>query len=206
MKKMSPDLNSKYWNERYLKDDFGWDLGSISTPLKDYFNQLNNKDLKILIPGAGNAHEAEYLINKGFTNVFVCDIAPEALNNLKKRCPAFKVENLLLRDFFEIQTSTSLSLTFDLIIEQTFFCAIDPSLRQKYFENMYKLLKPNGKLVGLLFNDSLNTDQPPFGGNKEEYLNYFKNLFSIKTYETAYNSVKPREGRELFINLIKKDH
>ena len=31
------------------------------------------------------------------------------------------------------------------------------------------LLNTNGKLVGLLFDAALNTDQPPFGGTKEEY-------------------------------------
>lgn len=33
-------------------------------PLKVYFDQLTNKDLKILIPGGGNSHEAEYLLKK----------------------------------------------------------------------------------------------------------------------------------------------
>jgi len=95
-------LSAEYWNERYLNNDFSWDAGAITTPLKTYFDQLTNKDLKILIPGAGNAYEAEYLIESGFTNVYVCDIALEALKNLKKRCPAFKSENLLLLDFFQL--------------------------------------------------------------------------------------------------------
>lgn len=216
-KKVSLNLDAKYWNDRYLQNDFGWDVGYVSTPLKNYFDQLTNKDLFILIPGAGNSYEAEYLVNNGFKNVFVCDLAPEALQNLKKRCPAFKNENLLLCDFFELnlpeqsdrhfERSREIKLNskfeFDLIIEQTFFCAINPTLRQQYFTKMHSLLKPGGKLVGLLFNAPLNTDQPPFGGNKEEYTHYFKDLFSITTYEAAYNSIQPREGRELFINLMK---
>ena len=196
---MNLDLNADYWNNRYLNEDAKWDVGEISTPLKLYINQIKNKELKILIPGAGNAYEAEYLILNGFRNVFVCDFAPEPLKALQKRCPQLTDNFLLLGDFFEIENHH-----FDLIIEQTFFCAINPSLRQKYFRKMHELLHTNGKLVGLLFNDILNTDQPPFGGNKEEYLNYFKNLFTIKTYETCYNSIKPREGRELFINLMKR--
>ncbi len=202
---MNLNLDAKYWNDRYLQNDFGWDIGYVSTPLKNYIDQLKNKDLFILIPGAGNAYEAEYLVNKGFTNVFVCDLAPEALQNLKKRCPAIKEENLLLGDFFELNTPASPSpgLQFDLIIEQTFFCALNPALRQQYFTKMHSLLKPGGRLVGLLFDAPLNTDQPPFGGNKGEYTNYFKDLFSVTTYEAAYNSIPPREGRELFINLVK---
>lgn len=210
MKKVSLNLDAKYWNDRYLQNDFGWDIGYVSTPLKNYFDQLNNKELFILIPGAGNAYEAEYLVNNGFKNVFVCDLAPEALQNLKKRCPAFKEENLLLGDFFELNLPEQLHRDsersrshFDLIIEQTFFCALNPTLRQQYFTKMHSLLKPGGKLVGLLFNAPLNADQPPFGGDKQEYKHYFNDLFSITTYETAYNSIQPREGRELFINLMK---
>jgi thiopurine S-methyltransferase len=63
---------------------------------------------------------------------------------------------------------------------------------------MSELLKPNGKLVGLFFDDVLNADKPPFGGNKAEYLSYIKHPLTIKTFETCYNSIKPRAGRELF--------
>lgn len=195
---MLPDLNKTYWNNRYLQEDFAWDLGEISSPLKEYINQLQNKEIFILIPGAGNAYEAEYLFQKGFKNVYICDLAPAPLQNFLKRCPSFDPSHLLLADFFELK-----DLSFDLIIEQTFFCAINPSLRQTYALKMHSLLKPGGKLVGLLFNDLLNTDKPPFGGTKEEYLNYFNPSFKINTFETCYNSIKPRAERELFINLSK---
>ena len=52
------DLSEKAWDNRYLNNDIGWDLGTVSPPLKAYFDQLENKELKILIPGGGNAHEA----------------------------------------------------------------------------------------------------------------------------------------------------
>jgi len=133
---VSHDLSPEYWNNRYLGNNFSWDLGAISTPLKAYVDQLTNKDLFILIPGAGNAYEAEYLVNKGFTNVYVCDIAPQPLHNLQHRCPVFKAENLLLIDFFELQ-----HLQFDLIIEQTFFCALHPSLRKKILRKIARAFK-----------------------------------------------------------------
>jgi hypothetical protein len=43
-----------YWEERYLKNEIGWDIGAVSTPLKEYIDQLTNKACRILIPGAGN--------------------------------------------------------------------------------------------------------------------------------------------------------
>lgn len=193
------DLTDKYWNNRYETNDFGWDLGEVSAPLKKYIEQLNNKNLKILIPGAGNAYEAELLFRLGFKNVHVLDFAELPLQNIKKRLPDFPDNQLIQQDFFEHQGQ------YDLILEQTFFCAINPNLRQKYVKHMKTLLKPNGKLVGLLFNDVLNTDKPPFGGSKEEYEKLFPEQFDIKKMEPCYNSIKPREGRELFILFQNKD-
>lgn len=120
------ELNQEYWTKRYNDQETGWDVGDVSTPLKEYIDQLSNKELKILIPGAGNAYEAEYLYKQGFKNVFVIDISQEPLKNILKRSPDFPAEQLIHGDFFEH------SNTYDLIIEQTFFCAIDPSLRANY--------------------------------------------------------------------------
>jgi len=187
-----------FWNHKYLSGETGWDIGYVSTPLKEYIDQLHNKSLKILIPGGGNSYEAEYLIKNGFNNVFVVDISSIPLRNLAKRVPSFPTENLLHSDFFELED------TFDLILEQTFFCALDPSLREEYVKKMHKLLKPKGKLVGLLFSIPLNNDKPPFGGNKEEYLSLFKEKFKIEKMETAYNSIPQRAGNELFLKLLKQ--
>jgi SAM-dependent methyltransferase len=191
------DLSADFWNNKYKNNKIGWDLGEISSPLKAYFDQLENKNLKILIPGGGNAHEAEYLFNHGFKNVFVVDISKIALENIKKRVPNFPTSQLIHTNFFEIEE------TFDLVIEQTFFCAINPALRQNYAKKMQSNLKKNGKLVGLLFDANLNEDHPPFGGNKEEYLTYFSPFFKDIKMEPCYNSYYNRQGMELFIRLIK---
>jgi SAM-dependent methyltransferase len=192
------DLNKNFWDLRYQNNEIGWDIGYISTPLKKYIDQLTDKNIKILIPGGGNSYEAEYLHNLGFKNVFVVDISPTALTNLKNRVPDFPKNHLINIDFFKLNNS------FDLILEQTFFCALTPKLRDSYVLKMNQLLRPNGKLVGLLFNIPLNKDRPPFGGTKKEYLSYFKNYFKIEIMELSYNSISERTNNELFIKLIKK--
>jgi len=186
-----------YWEERYQKGETGWDAGTITTPLKEYIDQLTDKNLTILIPGAGNGHEFDYLIDNGFKNVFVVDIAVTPLENIKKRKPEYS-SHLINDDFF------SLTTTYDLILEQTFFCALPPEMRQRYAEKMTSLLNPNGKLAGLLFDFPLTKEGPPFGGSKTEYEALFLNAFSIKTLERAYNSIKPRENKELFFIFEKK--
>jgi len=192
------DLSADFWDNRYQTNDIGWDLGTISPPLKAYFNQLTNLDLKILIPGGGNSYEAEYLFNKGFKNVYVVDLSQTALDNLIARVTDFPSSNLILNNFFD------LNMTFDLIIEQTFFCAINPSLRADYAKKASDILNVNGKVAGLLFDATLNTTHPPFGGSKKEYLGYFKPYFDIKIMDASYNSIKPRAGKELFFVIQKK--
>ncbi len=192
------ELNGHYWENRYQENTARWDLGNISTPIKEYIDQLENKDLKIIIPGGGNSHEAEYLFNSGFKNVYVIDIATSPLQNIQRRIPSFPKEHLIQADFF------SLDMTFDLVIEQTFFCALSPTLRPAYVKKMHAILVPNGKIVGLLFGVPLYENHPPFGGNKKEYKELFKPYFDIKVMETATNSVESRTGRELFINMHKK--
>ncbi|VAV83831.1 Thiopurine S-methyltransferase [hydrothermal vent metagenome] len=192
------DLTETFWDNRYKTKVTGWDLGKISTPLKTYFDQLTDKNLKILIPGGGNSHEAEYLNKKGFKNVYVVDLSKTALKNVKKRVSSFPESHLIHNDFFK------LSKVFDLIIEQTFFCALHPSLRSDYAKKMAELLTKNGKLVGLFFNVPLYQDHPPFGGNKKEYLGYFKPYFNIEIMDKCYNSNESRKGEELFVKLIKK--
>ncbi len=192
------NLDSTYWEQRYQDGTTKWDLGTISPPIKQYVDQLKNKELKILIPGAGNSYEATYLFMQGFQNVYVADLASSPLQNIKARVPEFPSSQLLHTDFFDIEMS------FDLIIEQTFFCAINPSLRAQYVSKASQLLNQKGKIVGLLFDAPLYEDHPPFGGSKREYVDRFSPYFDINIMETSTNSINARAGRELFINLTLK--
>ena len=58
----------EYWDSRYETHETGWDIGEPSTPLKTYIDQLRDKSISVLIPGAGNAYEAAYLYENGFFN------------------------------------------------------------------------------------------------------------------------------------------
>ncbi|MDF1697446.1 MAG: hypothetical protein P1U56_16505 [Saprospiraceae bacterium] len=186
-------LTERYWSSRYQNKKTGWDTGNVTTPIKEYIDQLQDKNIKILIPGAGNGHEAEYLFRKGFKNVFVCDLAQEALYNLKKRCPEFPDSHLIHGDFFDCSDS------YDLIIEQTFFCAIHPNRRTEYLKKVQEILDENGKLAGVLFGIEFPFEGPPFGGLIHEYDSLFSSYLEIVTLEECYNSITPRQGHELFI-------
>jgi SAM-dependent methyltransferase len=191
---METDFLSKdYWNNRYAENATAWDIGTVSQPLKTYIDQLVNKEISILIPGGGNGHEAVYLAENGFTNITVVDLSPIALNSLKEIFEHKHIQSikLICADFFELQGS------YDLILEQTFFCALDPKLREDYIRKMSELVGDNGKLVGLLFNTDFKVS-PPFGGNISDYQVQFSKHFEILKMEPCFNSISRRAGTELF--------
>ena len=191
-------MDKEFWNRKYIDKINGWDIGYVSPPIKEYIDQLKDRNIKILIPGAGSGYEAEYAFRSGFKNIFILDWAKEAISEFRKRVPEFPAGNILIEDFFGHKGK------YDLVIEQTFFCSLLPEMRKQYAEKIYDLLNDKGKLAGLLFNREFDFEGPPFGGSKEEYEIYFKGLFEFKTFENAYNSIQPRAGKELFIIFGKK--
>jgi methyl halide transferase len=192
------NLDENFWTSRYREGNIGWDLGSPSPPLYQYLCQIENKDLSILIPGGGNAYEVAAAYDLGLRNVHLLDISSVPIDGFLKDHPFFPKSQVHHEDFFLHDGA------YDLILEQTFFCALNPELRKKYAAKMFDLLKPGGKLVGVLF-DREFAGGPPFGGSREEYIGYFKDFFEFEKFEACTNSVGPRDGSELFMILRKSN-
>lgn len=195
-----------YWETRWQNGETGWDIRDVSPPLAAYIDQIppeKRHAMAVLIPGCGNGYEAAYLLRAGFSNVTMLDIAPSAVELLRARLDAFlsgwqEHLQLVCGDFFEHTGA------YDLILEQTFFCAIDPVLRERYVLKMKDLLQPGGRLAGVLF-DREFPGGPPFGGSRAEYERLFAPHFKIKTLAPCYNSIPPRAGSEVFV-IFEKPH
>jgi SAM-dependent methyltransferase len=196
LEKCELPLDKNYWDTQYKSNNTGWDLGIVSPPIKNYFDIVANKSSAILIPGCGNTYEAEYLLQQGFTNITVIDIAPTLVARLQEKFANNPCINIILGDFFEHQGK------YNYIVEQTFFCALPPTLRKKYVDKMHQLLHNHGLLVGLLFNRDFDIS-PPFGGSVEEYKQLFKDRFNLNQFNVCKTSVLPRANTELFIELKK---
>ncbi|WP_367111457.1 methyltransferase domain-containing protein [uncultured Psychrobacter sp.] len=194
---------AKFWQQHYEQNSIKWDMGEVSPPLKAYIDQLpaSAKSEAILVAGAGNAYEVGYLHEQGFANVMLVDFAPAPIEDFAKRYPDFPSDHLICADFFALSSD---KYQFDWALEQTFFCAINPARRDEYVQQMATLLKPKGKLVGLLFDVAFEHEGPPFGGTKEEYQQRFAPYFDIEIMQTSYNSHPARQGSELFIKLRAK--
>lgn len=195
--KLETENSAEFWQNRYEEQKTGWDLGDASGPLKYWIDQIEDKNARILIPGCGNAHEAGYLLQKGFTDVHLIDIASAPIERLKfqfKNHSAIKIEQ---RDFFLLDKQ------YDVILEQTFFCALHPSLRLKYVEKISDLLADTGYLSGVLFNRNFENDGPPFGGSTEEYFSLFSNGLKVDKLEACHVSHEARLGTEVLFKCSK---
>ena len=116
-----PTIDELYWENRYKQGKTGWDIGNVSEPLKVYIDQIEQKNLKILIPGCGNAYEAKYLLEQGFQNVNLIDVSETLVKKLEH-----ELNYWINLGFCSVGKLNYFELTgnYDLILEQTFFCWI----------------------------------------------------------------------------------
>jgi hypothetical protein len=188
-----------YWEERYLNKATGWDLGHVSRPLKEIIDGIENKKCRILIPGAGNSFEAEYLLKRGFSKVTVLDIAAAPLVQLKKRLKKKGGIQIVQEDFFHHVG------TYDLILEQTFLCTLESRFRENYMNKSYELLEKDGYIKGVLFDFESQINEPPYTATRKEYIDLFQKRFEIVKIEKCLISEHSRKGKELIIKIKRDD-
>lgn len=197
MKDLSPDA----WNERYLTRDTPWDL-SGPTP---EFARLAKDGIfhgRVLVPGGGRGYDAALLAQAG-CEVHLVDFAPAALEAAKAEATRTDAAvRFHCRDFFELPDLSEHRGRYDVILEYTFYCAVDPQLRPAYARAAADLLRPGGLLAALFFPTAMDKEGPPFIVSREEVERLFAPYFELR-FEAPQASVKPRAGRE-FLGLFRR--
>ena len=194
-------LNQKFWNKKYQNKEDKWDLGRPTPVFVNWSKKLKRK-YNILIPGSGRGHDAIYLSNLGHS-VTAVDISNQATNYLSKKVDSLNLKlEVINKNIFDLKEYYG---NYDIVLEYTCFCAINPKYRQQYIYTMHKLLKDKGMFVGLLFptNKVKNINGPPFLVDVEETTNTFSNYFRIVNLEKSNYSIKERANNEIFIEMIK---
>ena len=188
------------WQRHYDENDLGWDLGQVAPPFVKLWEEGKLPLGKVLVPGCGRGHEVQFFAENGFA-VTAIDFSAGAVTYLKNVLKERNLEGRVLhQDFFSLDDTHD--GVYDLVIEQTFFCAISPRQRQDYVLKVSRMLKPGGMLVGLFY----HTDKqggPPYNTTREDIETHFSENFEIQELDKTSLSSEQRKGKE-WLGILKK--
>ena len=199
---MNNDINNpEFWESRYNRNEIGWDLGKETPVFKEISKEI--KPGRICILGCGNGYDAILFSQRGF-DVTAVDFASSPINNIKNAAEILSLNICTVQDDI-FNLSSKFKNSFDYIIEQTCFCAIDPTKRGQYGLLVYDILKPRGKLIGLWMplDKDIEDGGPPFGVQEKEVKQLFSKNWTIEKDEFPSKSIDSRKGREKLIIFQK---
>jgi SAM-dependent methyltransferase len=157
---MTATSDAAGWNARYVEGRTGWDLGGPPPALMRVIRSLaGTSALRVLVPGAGRGHDALAWAEAGH-HVTAVDFAPLAVAAAREAASARDLP-LAVREADILALPGDLAGAFDLVWEQTCFCAIHPDRRPDYARAMEGCLTAGGQLVGLFWAHS-REGGPPF--------------------------------------------
>ena len=199
--------NSLFWDNKYKKNEFSWDIGKPTPYFVNWSKSIKNKKSKnILIPGCGISQDVLYLSKSGF-NIYACDFSDTAIQTLSIYNKENNTNiNLIHSDFFNLKDEYS--SFFDYILEYTFYCAINPNKRLLYVKNCNILLKNKGMLIGIMLpigNDTVASN-PPFSVTLNELKDNFSSYFILEKLYPNNLSIQKRQGLEYIVKYKKINH
>jgi SAM-dependent methyltransferase len=196
-----------FWEDRYKVRDTAWDLAMAAPPLRRFFSSpaAPVPPARVLVPGCGKGHDALFLAKLGF-RVLAVDFARQALDALRRRRRNLRIPAGRCRTMRSdvLHLPPRLAGAFDVLVEHTCFCAIDPGRRPAYVTMAAQVLVPGGVLVGLFYPFRPKAPGPPFAVSEEEIRRRFGPHFDIQQFETPPDSVERRRGEERLAVMLKK--
>ncbi|HEY8377399.1 MAG TPA: methyltransferase domain-containing protein [Nannocystis sp.] len=185
-----------FWDPLYAADAGGWELGRAAPPIEAWFLEHSPKDMDVLVPGCGRGHEARLLAQLG-ARVTAIDLSPTAIAQAQALTGPELSIAFAVRDLF---TYIGRAPEFDLVVEHTCYCAIDPARRADYVEAVASALRPGGRLVGLFYAHG-RPGGPPYTTDRAEVERRFQRRFAIERLEVARGSTLVRHRQELLAVL-----
>lgn len=196
----SPD----FWDNQYKNNEVSWDMKSATPAFIELLQNtiVFDKDKgDILVAGSGKGYDAVEAAKNGFS-VTALDISTNAADFAKQLAEKENVKlKILVRNIFLL--TDEYKCKYDFIYDYTTYCAINPERREEYIKTLYKLLKPGGKVVAILFPVEKREGGPPFEINSIETYKLFSKYFILQYFSKKLKSIKPRAGREV-LHVYKK--
>jgi SAM-dependent methyltransferase len=189
--------DAAFWEHLYRDEEASWELGRAAPPLAMYFAGHRPEGARVLVVGCGRGHEARMLAERG-ASVVAIDISTRAIAAARAATPDGASVEFRVHDLF-----VPLAERFDLVVEHTCFCAIDPERRDEYVDRTADALVPGGRLVGLFYVHE-KPGGPPHTTDEKELRARFGRRFVIESLEDAEGSALAREGQELLGEFVRR--
>lgn len=192
----------EYWEERFQKENTPWELGEASPTLVELEKVAEFRPgSSVIVPGCGRGQDALHFCRLNY-QVSAVDWAKPAIEELRVLARRERLSlEALKADFWAIPASWF--HTFDIWVEHTFFCAIDPIDRARYVDQLLNLLKPGGDFIGAMFIRNQFEDRsirgdggPPFWSTEKEITELFSPHFEILKLEPSLQAHPDRSTLE----------
>jgi len=195
-----PGYAREDWQKHYDTDDLKWDLGQPAPPFVRLWDDKTLVPGCAIVPGCGRGHEIVFLAEKGF-QVTGVDFAQGAVDALTRSLREKGLEaRVLHQDFFQLDERHDTA--YDLMLEQTFFCAIHPSQRPRYVATAARILKTGG-LLAALFYETGEEGGPPFNSAEADIRRHFSEKFAIEHLQKTPHSIERRKDKE-WLGLLRR--
>ncbi len=131
-----------FWQERFEKNETGWDRGGPSPQLLAWLDSAALKPCRIAVPGCGNGWEVVELAKRGF-EVTGIDYTLAAVQATQSMLNAHGLNATVVQaDVLNYRPEP----LFDAVYEQTCLCAIHPDHWTQYAGQLHRWLRPQGGL------------------------------------------------------------
>lgn len=196
---------SEDWAQRYATRDTPWDLGDahpeIVARIAAGLVPASASSARAWVPGCGRGHDALALARAGW-RVSAMDFADATQGDLNLRLAEFG-GRFLLGDVLE----SALEERFDLVLDHTFFCALDPRLRARWGAAIGRSLAPAGRVCALVFpvGKPASEGGPPYGCSTQDLQAALGPEFRAQLDEPCLHRAQKRSWAERWAVFARED-
>jgi methyl halide transferase len=197
-----------FWKQAYDNGQDRWELGRAAPPLVRSVAELVGREKieRAIVLGCGRGHEARLLRRSGVEQVTAVDFVSTAIEQARMTDGDDGINATIdwrVQDVFDLSRSDRAG--FDLVLEHTCFCAIDPARRSEWFDMVAAILRSGGVLLALFYAHG-REGGPPFTTNRIEIEQAVlaRTDFALESIEVPGDSIEKRAGQELLVRVRRR--
>ena len=192
-----------HWNDLYSNEtsvgSLPWYSEDLDNDLKEYLRTMSITKGRFLDLGTGPATQAVELSKFGF-QVTATDISENAITRAKRMSRGIE---FIVDDILESKLKED---SFDYIFDRGCFHVLEPSSRQRYVNQISRIIREGGLLFLKTFSaKELSRGGGPYRFSIDEIDSVFSDRFVRQSFkETVYQGTLDILPKALFVVLSKK--